>query len=83
MYITLLVFLVFLVGVVLLSFIIKLLSQETFDNLPEIGTRYICPTRNQNFDLRQDIPIPRKDWSVFNSTIGARHPEKCKYKYLE
>ena len=46
-------------------------------NLPSIGTRYICPTRNQSMDLRQDIPINRKDWLFMNSTIGPQNPNEC------
>ncbi len=66
-----------------LTITIKWLSNEHFDNLPEIGTRYICPTKNQNFDIRGDIPIPRNDWAVYNSSIGSRQPELCKYNRLE
>ncbi len=70
----------------LIAFTIKLLlttTQERFADIREIGTRYICPTRLQNFDIRGDIPIPRNDWAVYNSSIGSRHPELCKYNRLE
>jgi hypothetical protein len=44
------------------------------------GTRFECPTRNQSFDLRGDIPISRKDWPILNSSIGPVHPHACSYR---
>ncbi len=75
-----------IITIFLIAFTIKLLlttTQERFADIREIGTRYICPTRNQNFDIRGDIPIPRNDWAVYNSSIGSRQPELCKYNRLE
>jgi hypothetical protein len=66
-----------------IALIIKVLSKEQFADIKEIGARYVCPTRNQSFDIRGDIPIPRQAWPVFNSTIGPSHPEICTYKKLE
>jgi hypothetical protein len=48
-----------------------------FDYLPSIGTRYICPTRNMSYDIRKNIPIPRKEWHILNSTIGPLDPNIC------
>lgn len=57
-------------------------SIEKFTDLKQIGTRYICPTRNQSYDIRGDIPIPRKSWPVYDSTIGSFQPELCTYGSL-
>ncbi len=65
------------------ALIIKVLSQENFADITEVGTRYVCPTRNQSLDIRGDVPIPRQAWPVFNSTIGSFQPEMCTYKKLE
>jgi hypothetical protein len=46
----------------------------------QIGTRFDCPTRNQSYDLRQDIVIPRNEMPWNNSSIGATHPEECLFK---
>jgi hypothetical protein len=76
-------FVILISAVLALAITIRWLSNEHFDNLPEIGTRYVCPTRNQSFDIRGDIPIPRNDWPVHNSSIGSRQPELCTYRRLE
>jgi hypothetical protein len=67
----------------LIAYVIHLLSKEGFTSIKEVGTRYVCTTRNQSFDIRGDIPIPRKAWPVHNSTIGPQHPELCTYSRLE
>lgn len=46
----------------------------------QIGTRYECPSRNQNFDLRGDIPIERHDWPALNSSIGPMQPSACSFR---
>ena len=62
---------------------IRVMNKERYENLPEIGTRYVCPTRNQSYDIRGDLPIPRNDWQVNSSTIGPREPNLCVYNRLE
>lgn len=72
----------FFSSILLIAYVAQILSKEGFD-VTEIGTRYVCTTRNQSFDIRGDIPIPRKAWPVHNSTIGSQHPELCTYSRLE
>lgn len=72
----------FFFSILSIVYVTKIISKEGF-NITEIGTRYVCPTRNQSFDIRGDIPIPRKAWPVHNSTIGPQHPELCTYSRLE
>lgn len=55
---------------------------EDFCTLPTENTRLDCPTRNMSYDLRGDIPIPRKEWAFMNSQIGPKHPEACVRKGL-
>lgn len=56
-----------------------LLAFEAFDigRLPTTYTRFSCPTRNMIYDIRQDVPIQRKNWPLLDSTIGPQHPERC------
>lgn len=77
------IFIIFMCAVFILALTIRWISYERFDNLPQIGTRYTCPTRNQSYDIRGDIAIPRNDWPVFNSSIGSRQPNLCRYRRLE
>jgi hypothetical protein len=76
-------FIILISAVLALAITIRWLSNEHFYNLPQIGTRYLCPTINQSYDIRGDVPIPRNDWAVYNSSIGSRQPEFCKYRRLE
>lgn len=55
---------------------------EFYADVPTEFTRNVCPTRNMSYDLRGDIPIPRKDWPFMNATIGPRDPEACIRKPL-
>jgi len=75
---TIIVILVLLVTC-LLSLFIK--SIEHFDVIPS-ATRERCPTRNQSFDIRGDIPIPKKEMIFNNSAFGPLFPEECQNKPL-
>ncbi len=68
---------IILLGIILLISILSNYHIENF-NLPSIGTRYLCPTRNQSMDLRQDIPVKRQNWLYMNSSIGPEHPDMCR-----
>lgn len=42
------------------------------------GTRMVCPTRNQSYDLRGDLlTIPRVELPANNSGFGALRPDLC------
>lgn len=76
----------FILIVSLIAFTVKFLqtmTHEQFGEVRQIGTRDVCPTRNQSYDIRGDIPIPRKSWPVFNATIGPSQPDMCRYSNLE
>lgn len=39
-----------------------------------IPTRSECSTRNMSYDLRGDVPIPRKKLGIMDSEIGPMYP---------
>jgi hypothetical protein len=47
-----------------------------------LATRDICSTRNQSYDLRGDIPIPRVQMIFNNPAWGPLDPEQCQNKPL-
>ena len=69
--------------IVFVTVFIHVLYKENFSEPTEIGSRYVCPTTNQSYDLRGDIVIPRKSWPIYNSTIGSFQPYLCTYNKLE
>ncbi len=67
--------------IILLASVISLFvpSIETFLEM-SLATRDRCPTKNQSYNLRKDIVIPRKNWPFLNSSIGPLHPESCIFR---
>ena len=49
---------------------------EHFSNFYK-STRSECPTRNMSYDLRGDVPIPRRQMSMLNSELGPIQPDMC------
>lgn len=74
---TLVQLIVFPIFIAALVYLFYLFYVEKYQN----GTRFDCPTRNQSFDIRGDIPIPRKAWPIINSSIGPMKPEECVYRH--
>lgn len=56
-------------------------SIENFMEM-SLATRDMCPTRNQSFDLRGDIPIPRVEMIFNNPAWGPLDPQKCQNRPL-
>lgn len=53
---------------------------ETF----AMASRDMCPTRNQSYDIRGDpLSIPRTEWPLNNSTIGAVDSSLCPMRSLQ
>lgn len=46
------------------------------------ATRERCPTKNMSYDIRGDIPIPRKEMIINNSAWGPMFPERCQNRPL-
>jgi hypothetical protein len=57
----------------------RLEGYEDLGNLGNLGiaTRMICSTRNSSYDLRGDVPIPRKHIGIMDSEIGPLDPVAC------
>jgi hypothetical protein len=47
-----------------------------------LPTRDLCSTRNMSYDIRGDVPIPRKTIGIMDSEIGPLTPESCQMKSL-
>ena len=54
---------------------------EGFDDF-WFASRDTCPTRNQSYDIRGDIPISRSDFPINNSEIGPQNPSECQNRPL-
>lgn len=70
--------------IVISAVIFSLLRErlEGFENLGDlehlgIATRMICSTRNSSYDLRGEVPIPRKNLGMMDSHIGPLDPVAC------
>lgn len=72
-----------LLTILLITALISLLipSIETFMDM-SLATRDRCPTRNQSFDLRGDIPIKRQEMLFNNPAWGPLEPEMCQNRPL-
>jgi hypothetical protein len=56
-------------------------SIEAFMEM-SLATRDRCSTRNQSYDIRGDIPIPRVQMIFNNPAWGPLDPEQCQNKPL-
>lgn len=54
---------------------------EGFDDF-WFASRDTCPTRNQSYDIRGDIPISRSKIPINNSEIGSQSPTECQNRPL-
>lgn len=68
-------------SIVVISAVIFSLLCETLEGYEDFGigvaTRMICSTRNSSYDLRGEVPIPRKRFGMMDSDIGPLDPVAC------
>jgi hypothetical protein len=73
------------ISIVVISAVIFSLLRERLEGYEDLGdlgdlgiaTRMICSTRNSSYDLRGDVPIPRKNFGMMDSHIGPLDPVAC------
>lgn len=72
-----------LLMILLLTSLISLFipSIENFMEM-SLATRDRCTTRNQSFDIRGDIPIPRVQMLFNNPAWGPLDPQRCQNRQL-
>lgn len=76
------IFLLFFV-ILLLLVIYRILNDVERFMMFNIPSRYICPTRNQSYDMRGDAAvIPRVELPVNNSEFGPYDPIMCQQRRM-
>lgn len=69
------------ISLIIISAVIFTLLRGPLEGYEDFGiglaTRMICSTRNSSYDLRGDVPIPRKRFGMMDSDIGPLDPVAC------
>lgn len=78
-----LVLIFFVISLFVIYYILNTRSSIDHFMMFNIPTRYVCPTRNQTFDMRgEGAQIHRTEWPINNSEFGPYDPLICTGKRL-
>lgn len=67
--------------ILLLTSFISVLIPST-ESFMSLATRDRCQTKNQSYDIRGDIPIPRVEMIFNNPTWGPLDSQQCQNRPL-